>query len=98
MVRVLYAVHPEALPGVRQPPSLPAGKQFRFCKPTALKARPSVQRITVAFAKSAKRVKYSQASSRPARGRSLFIQVEPDGSDAWRLDVVVDALKAGSVS
>ncbi|KAL3139512.1 hypothetical protein ABBQ38_003835 [Trebouxia sp. C0009 RCD-2024] len=97
MVRVLYAVHPEALPGVRQPPSLPAGKQFRFCKPTALKARPSVQRITVAFAKSAKRVKYSQASSRPARGRSLFIQVEPDGSDAWRLDVVVDALKAGSV-
>lgn len=56
------------------------------------------RRDTVAFAKKSKRIKYSQSDSRPVRGEPLFIQVEPDGSDAWRLDAVVDALKAGSVS
>ena len=50
-----------------------------------------------AFAKSAKRVKYSQPGGQ-TRGEPLFIQVEPDGSDAWRLDVVIEGLKAGNVS
>ena len=98
MVRLPYCPHPEATQGLSQPRSLLAGKQLQVYKTTALRARAFVQRTTVAFAKNAKRVKYSQASSRPARGRPLFIQVEPDGSDVWRLDVVVDALKDGSVS
>lgn len=50
-----------------------------------------------AFAKSAKRVKYSQPGGQ-TRGEPLFVQVEPDGSDAWRLDVVIERLKAGNVS
>ncbi len=50
-----------------------------------------------AFAKSAKRVKYSQPGGQK-RGEPLFISVEPDGSDAWRLDVVIEGLKAGNVS
>ena len=32
----------------------------------------------------------------PAR-QQQFVQVEPDGSDAWRLDPVVEALKEGAV-
>lgn len=59
---------------------------------------PVPKRNVAAFAKNSKRLKYSQADTRPARGEPLFIQVEPDASDAWRLDVVVDALKSGSVS
>lgn len=31
------------------------------------------------------------------RPRQQLVQVEPDGSDAWRLDPVVDALKEGAV-
>ncbi|DBA67532.1 TPA: hypothetical protein ACH3X2_001810 [Trebouxia sp. C0005] len=49
-----------------------------------------------AFAKSAKRVKYSQPGGQTG-GEPLFIQVEPDGADAWRLDIVVEGLKAGNV-
>lgn len=98
MVRVLYSCQSEATPGLRQLRNLPAGTQLQSFQITALRFRHFVQRNTVAFAKSAKRVKYSQANSRLARGRPLFIEVEPDGSDVWRLDAVVDALKAGSVS
>lgn len=31
------------------------------------------------------------------RRQQLFVQVEPDGSDSWRLDPVVEALKQGAV-
>ncbi len=64
-----------------------------FCHRRLLRRELSVQ----AFAKSAKRVKYSQPGGQ-TRGEPLFIQVEPDGSDAWRLDVVIEGLKAGNVS
>lgn len=33
----------------------------------------------------------------PARQQQQFVQVDPDGSDAWRLDPIVDALKEGAV-
>lgn len=98
MVSLLYSLHSEATQALVQHRSLLAG-ELRQQSPISLsRSRPLVQRHTVAFAKSAKRAKYSQANSRPSRGQPLFIQVEPDGSDAWRLDVVVDALKSGSVS
>ena len=64
----------------------------------AYRLTPVQKRGITAFAKNAKRVKYSQADSHPARGEPLFIQVEPDASDAWRLNAVVDGLKSGSVS
>ncbi len=70
-------------------PQLPAS----FCHRRLPRRELSVQ----AFAKSAKRVKYSQPGGQ-TRGEPLFIQVEPDGSDAWRLDVVIERLKAGNVS
>ena len=98
MVNLLHSLHSEATRALVQHRNLLAG-ELRQQKPTTLsRSRPVVQRSTVAFAKSAKRAKYSQANSRPSRGQPLFIQVEPDGSDAWRLDAVVDALKSGSVS
>lgn len=31
------------------------------------------------------------------RQQQQYVQVEPDGSDAWRLDPVIDALKEGAV-
>ena len=67
------------------------------CPSPLVKSGRASKRNNVAFAKSLKRVKYSQANSRPALGEPLFLQVEPDASDAWRLDVVVEGLKSGSV-
>lgn len=49
-----------------------------------------------AFAKGAKRGKYSQPGGQ-TRGEPLFVQVESNGSDAWRLGVVIEGLKAGNV-
>ncbi|KAL4432820.1 hypothetical protein ABPG77_008146 [Micractinium sp. CCAP 211/92] len=39
----------------------------------------------------------AKAPERGAGRRQLFVQVEPDGSDSWRLDPVVEALKQGAV-
>ena len=97
MVILLHCLHSEATRALGQQRRLLAGE--RHHKQISLsRSRPVVQRNIVAFAKSAKRAKYSQTSSLPSQGQPLFIQVEPDGSDVWRLDVVVDALKSGSVS
>ena len=52
----------------------------------------------VAFAKSSKRLKYSHSSDKHIRGEPLFIVVDPDGSDLWRLDRVTEMLKSGAVS
>ena len=98
MVNLLYSLHSEATRALVQHRNLLAGDLRQYNPTTLSRSRPVVQRSTIAFAKSAKRAKYSQANSRPSRGQPLFIQVEPDGSDAWRLDAVVDALKSGSVS
>ncbi|PSC72926.1 translation factor-like [Micractinium conductrix] len=38
-----------------------------------------------------------RTAERSSRRQQLFVQVEPDGSDAWRLDPIVDAVKAGAV-
>lgn len=39
----------------------------------------------------------AKAPERAARRQQQFVQVEADGTDAWRLDPVVEALKAGAV-
>jgi hypothetical protein len=40
----------------------------------------------------------SALKSRPARTKqALLVEVEPDGSDSWRLDPVVERIKAGEV-
>ena len=39
----------------------------------------------------------ARAAERPARRQQQFVQVEPDGSDAWRLEPVIEALKEGAV-
>lgn len=97
MVSLLHCLHSEATRALVQQRRLLAGN-WHHKHLSRSTSRPVVQRDIVAFAKSSKRAKYSQASSRPSQGQPLFIQVEPDGSDVWRLDVVVDALKSGSVS
>lgn len=32
------------------------------------------------------------------KGQAIVVTVEPDGSDAWRLDQIVDMIKDGAVS
>ena len=98
MVNLLCSLHCEATQAFVQHRSLLAGELQQHSQTSLSRSRPLVRRSVVAFAKSAKRAKYSQTTSRPSKGQPLFIQVEPDGSDAWRLDAVVDALKSGSVS
>jgi hypothetical protein len=40
----------------------------------------------------------AKAADRTARRQQQqFVQVEPDGSDSWRLDAVVEAIKGGAV-
>ena len=76
------------------------GRLLEAQLPTSLCQRRLPRRCELsvqAFAKSAKRVKYSQPGGQ-TRGGPLFIQVEPDGSDAWRLALVIEGLKAGNVS
>lgn len=51
----------------------------------------------VAFAKSSKRLKYSHTRDKQTRGEPLFVKVESDGSDLWRLDTVINMLKTGAV-
>lgn len=45
-------------------------------------------------ASSAKRSKYSP---RREKASTLFLEVEEDGSDAWKLDPVIDMLEGGLV-
>lgn len=50
-----------------------------------------------AAARNAKRLKYAQQGD-TRRGTPLFVEVEPDGSDTWRLDAVADIIRNGGVS
>ncbi|PNH07203.1 hypothetical protein TSOC_006364 [Tetrabaena socialis] len=52
--------------------------------------------VIVSYQKLQKRLKYSQSAS-GKRGEPLVISVQPDGSDAWRLNEVIDLLKDGAV-
>lgn len=51
--------------------------------------------VVQAYQKLQKRLKYSKSGSK--RSEPLVVTVEPDGSDAWRLDQIVDMLKDGAV-
>lgn len=68
---------------------------LRAC-PRQARDRYSAQ--VLAFAKSSKRLKYSHSSDKQTRGEPLFVRVEPDGSDIWRLDAIISLLKSGAVS
>lgn len=50
-----------------------------------------------AATRSAKRLKYAGVGQRMVVGEPLFITVEADGSDTWRLERVVQLLKDGGV-
>ncbi|GAA0184588.1 hypothetical protein LIER_31876 [Lithospermum erythrorhizon] len=53
--------------------------------------------VTMAVVKrSPKRLKYA-APRLPKEGRLAYIEVDPSGSDAWKLDPVVQLLKEGAV-
>lgn len=54
-------------------------------------ARPAQGRPAVAAAA------FRAAERGAGRRQQLFVQVEPDGSDSWRLDPVVEALNQGAV-
>lgn len=51
--------------------------------------------MAAAAVRSAKRSKYAGTREKTS---TLIVTVEPDGSDVWRLDAVVDLLKGGAVS
>lgn len=51
-----------------------------------------------AFQRNAKRLKYEEEGRKGKRREPLVIRVQPDGSDAWRLEPVIKQLKEGSVS
>lgn len=72
-----------------------SSRSLRAC-PRQARDRHSAR--VVAFAKSSKRQKYSHSSDKQTRGEPLFVRVEPDGSDIWRLDAIVSLLKSGAVS
>lgn len=72
-----------------------SSRSLRAC-PRQARDRHSAQ--VVAFAKSSKRLKYSHSSDTQTRGEPLFVRVQPDGSDIWRLDAIVGLLKSGAVS
>ncbi len=68
----------------------------RCCSVVAQPCRSRSSRLVVqAYQKLQKRLKYSKSGSK--RGEPLVVTVEPDGSDAWRLDQIVDMLKDGAV-
>jgi hypothetical protein len=51
----------------------------------------------VSAVKSAKRLKYAGIGQRAVHD-PLFVSVQPDGSDVWRLEPVIELLKDGGVS
>lgn len=53
--------------------------------------------MQVSAVKSAKRLKYAGIGQRAVHD-PLFVSVQPDGSDAWRLEPVIQLLKDGGVS
>jgi 4-alpha-glucanotransferase len=53
--------------------------------------------VQVSAVKSAKRLKYAGIGQRVVHD-PLFVSVQPDGSDVWRLEPVIELLKDGGVS
>ena len=52
--------------------------------------------VSARAAKTARRLKYAGVGQRLVK-EPLFLTVEPDGSDTWRLDPIVQLLKDGAV-
>jgi hypothetical protein len=52
--------------------------------------------VQVSAVKSAKRLKYAGIGQRVVHD-PLFISLQPDGSDVWRLEPVIELLKDGGV-
>jgi hypothetical protein len=62
-------------------------------QPTNFKSRQL--HVVPSAVKSAKRAKNAGDKEKV---QTLIVTVEPDGSDAWRLDQIVDMIKDGAVS
>jgi hypothetical protein len=52
--------------------------------------------VQVSAVKSAKRLKYAGIGQRVVHD-PLFISLQPDGSDVWRLEPVIELLREGGV-
>ena len=63
----------------------------------ALQRSDSRRRSRALLVQAAKRSR-AEASSGSSRGKGpLYVTVEPDGSDLWRLDPIIDMLRNGAV-
>lgn len=69
--------------------------QFPSLGSCTLHSRNRSNGVAAAAVRSAKRSKYAGTREKTS---TLIVTVEPDGSDVWRLDAVVDLLKGGAVS
>ncbi len=85
--------------GVRRCPWQQPGPHVRCSLTAEASSRVEAHRSVIRPA-SRRPTTVAAAAKAPERGagrRQLFVQVEPDGSDSWRLDPVVEALKQGAV-
>lgn len=64
---------------------------------SALRKLPQQRRQVAAAVRNAKRLKYAGVGQRMVVGEPLFVTVEADASDEWRLERVVQLLKDGGV-
>lgn len=53
--------------------------------------------VQVHAIKSAKRLKYAGVGQRLVHD-PLFVSLQPDGSDTWRLEPIIEIIKNGGVS
>ncbi len=72
------------------------GRSRSSCIHHAAVSRRACVRV-VAFQRNAKRLKYSPLGQPRNQREPLIITVQPDGSDAWRLEPAAQLLKAGGV-
>ena len=82
------------------PPHAPCNQGWRACQPFLAHAltRSQGRRLSrAALAAQAAKRNRAEASG-GSRGKGpLYVTVEPDGSDLWRLDPIIDMLKEGAV-
>lgn len=81
------------------PPHAPSQKVWRACQPFLAHAlqHSHSRRPTRALVVQAAKRNRTEASG-GGRGKGpLYVTVEPDGSDLWRLDPIIDMLKEGAV-
>lgn len=60
-------------------------------------AAPSLRQLQPTKPQRGGVVAAAKTAERPSRRRAQFVSVEPDASDAWRLEPVVEALREGAV-